>query len=126
MKGASRIFLSGQVIVAVAVILGFTVTAQAKATSENKFKPSFKVDRCDCLGFSQDIPTFLSDLNGGYDFDIYGEGRNIAEAEQKADQMCKEVYLTVAEISKLEHPDSVTQSGCEKLKSNPDGDWVSL
>ena len=127
MKRASRFYLSGQVVVAVAVILGVSMTAQAnKSKVKNSFKPSYKVESCDCLGFSEDIPTFLSDLASDYDSQIYGEGRSIAEAEKQAGLMCTETYNLYAKSSKQEHPESVTQTGCQKLKSTPDGDWVSV
>jgi hypothetical protein len=118
----SNIKISKQLVLAVSVLLVF----QSMAYGAQKFTPSYKVDRCDCLGFSEDIPTFLSDLAGGHDMDIYGEGKSLRAAEKEAKQMCVETYRNFASVSQTEDPNNVTQTGCERLKSTPDGEWVSL
>ena len=122
MKRASSILLSGQLILAVAVILGISSVAQA-TEKRSTFKPTFKVEKCDCFGYSGDIETFLSDLENGSDIDIYGEGKSLAAATKKAHRMCVQHYRVLAEASKNK---SVTETGCTKMRSTPDGDWVTI
>ncbi len=124
-----RMKLSGQLLVVIAVIFGFQSIAHAKRMSTPKFTPTYKVERCDCLGYSDDIPTFLTDLAGADSVDelyIYGEGKSIAAAEESAQNLCIETYRSYASVEKKEDASTVTQSGCTKLKSTPDGRWVSL
>ena len=123
-QAKKNIYLSGQLLLALAVIVGISSTAYAKPNKT--FKSTYKVERCDCLGFSEDIPTFLSDLSGAQDLDIYGEGKTLKDAQRNAQNMCVEAYRNFASVSEKEHPDSVTQSGCHTLRSTPDGQWVSL
>ena len=123
MLARKSFFISGQVVIALAFVFG----VQTSAHGQNKsFTPRYKVERCDCLGFSEDIPTFLSDLAGAQDLDIFGEGKSVKAAEKKARNMCIETYRNFASVSKAEDPNNVTQSGCRKLKSTPGGEWVSL
>jgi hypothetical protein len=124
MKNKKFFGMSLQMIVAITVLFGVHSTSQAN--TEATFKPIYKVDRCDCLGFSEDIPTFLSDLAGTQDLGIYGEGPSLAQAEKQAQHMCKETYRSYASASVSEDVNSVTQSGCQKLQSTPHGEWVSL
>ncbi len=120
MKAKKYFGIRSQFIVSMVLIFGFqTAHANTKAT----FQTTYKVDRCDCLGFEQEIPTFLSDLAGTEDLGIYGEGRSLAQAEQEAHNMCVESYRAYASTGNI---DSVTESGCQKLKSTPDGDWVNI
>ena len=116
--------ISGQLLLALAIVLGINSTAHAR---QNKtFKPSYKIENCDCLGFSEDIPTFLSDLAGAQDLDIYGEGETLKVAQSNAQNKCVETYRNFASVSTIEHPNSVTQSGCRTFRSTPNGEWVSL
>ncbi len=120
--------VSGQLLVVLALVFGIHSVAQAKKRAP-KFTPMYKVERCDCLGYSEDIPTFLSDLAGANDLDelyIFGEGRTLQDAEQSAQNLCIETYRSYASVSKIEDSSSVTQSGCKKMKSTPDGRWVSI
>ena len=125
----NRFKITGQLILAMALILGFHSTAYGKNKARAKFKPTYKVERCDCVGFSEDIPTFLTTLAKTDDLDelyIYGEGKTLKAAEKQAEKMCIQTYRDFASVSKKEHPNSVTQSGCTKLKSTPDGEWVNI
>ena len=125
MLRAQSIGLTGQLLVAVAIVFGISSIAQA-APNSTKFKPSYKVERCDCFGYSEDIPTFLSDLEGGNDIDIFGEGKSLEAASKSAHNMCVEQYRGLATKSKKYHISSVTESGCTKLRSTPDGEWVAI
>ena len=116
--------LSLQLIVALVVILGLSTTAQAKNRTKATFKPTYKAEKCDCLGYEKDIPTFLSDLNGG-SADIWGEGSSQKEASQKARNMCVESYRAFASLDKKKQ-DDVTESGCQFFRSTQDGDWESI
>lgn len=128
---AKKLNISGQLMLAIALLFTLSSVAQGRAvmTKKAKFKPTYKVERCDCLGFSEDIPTFLSDLAGADDLsqlDIFGEGNTLQVAETNAQNMCIETYRNFASVSKSESAESVTQSGCKKLKSTPDGEWVAI
>lgn len=124
MKNKRYFGMSLQMLIAMTVIFGVHSTSQAN--TDATFKTTYKVDRCDCLGFDKDIPTFLSDLVGHEDLGIYGEGDSLAQAEKAANNMCVESYRSYASVSAKDNSDSVTESGCQKLKSTPDGDWVSI
>lgn len=131
MNITQRLIVSGQTLVAVVVIFGIHFTAQGKAqySQKPKFTPRYKVERCDCFGFSEDIPTFLSDLANARELgqlDIYGEGKSIEEAEDQALSLCIETYRHYASRSQNSTPESVTQSGCKRLQSTPEGEWVAL
>ncbi len=128
MKVSGQTKVSGQLLVVMALVFGFHNVAYGKKQGP-QFTPMYKVERCDCLGFSEDIPTFLSDLAGAEDVEelyIYGEGKTLQAAEKSAQNLCIETYRSYASVSHEEDPNSVTQSGCTKLKSTPDGRWVSL
>ncbi len=115
--------ISGQLALVLTLIFGMHSTAYGKRRAP-KFTPQYKVENCDCVGFSEDIPTFLSTLTGGRP-DIYGEGKSMKAAEKKAEMMCKETYRGYASASKTEHPESVSFNDCDKMKSTPEGDWVA-
>ena len=121
MFGSKNFKLSRQLLVAVTLLFCIQSTARAA----NNFTPSFKVDSCDCLGFSEDIPTFLSDLSGG-NLDIYGEGKTLKAAEEQAQNMCVETYRNFASTSESEHPNNVTRTGCKTMRSTSNGEWVSI
>lgn len=117
--------ISGQLALVLTLIFGLHSAAYGKQKIK-RFTPSYKVEGCDCVGFSADIPTFLSDLPGADGMDIYGEGKTLKAAEKQAQNMCIQTYRNFASLSKSEHPDSVTQNSCTKLKSTPSGEWVSI
>jgi hypothetical protein len=126
MKRIGPIKISGQLVIVLALLFGIHNVAHAQ---ELEFAPLYKVERCDCLGFDNDIPTFLSDLAGADSVDelyIFGEGETLQQAEESAQNLCIETYRSYASVAKPETMTSVTQSGCQKLKSTPDGRWVSL
>lgn len=116
--------ISGQLALVLTVVFGIQSVAYGKA--KKNFTPRYKVEQCDCLGFSEDIPTFLSDLAGAQDLHIFGEGKSLKAAEKDAQNMCIQTYRSFASASKNEHPNNVTQSGCTKLKSTASGEWVSI
>lgn len=118
-------FVSLQFIVAMTVLFGMNSPAFAKKAKKPTFKPSYKVEQCDCLGYSEDIPTFLSDLSGGGGISIFGEGKTPEAAQGKARNMCVEAYREFASAKKGESG-SVTESGCQMFKSTENGDWISI
>lgn len=126
----SQLKISGQLLVAVALVIGFQSVAHAKKKNATpQFTPTYKVERCDCLGYSEDIPTFLTDLAGADSVDelsIFGEGNSLQAAEESAQNLCIETYRSYASVTKNSDPQLVTQTGCKKLKSTSDGRWVSL
>ncbi len=122
---AKMLNVRSQVVISLALIFGSSSYAQGMQAVNNNFTPTYKVEKCDCLGFSEDIPTFLSDLSDGHQ-DIYGEGKSLKEAQNSAQNMCVETYRNFASVSKTEDPNSVTRSGCHQLRSTPDGDWVAI
>ena len=126
MKKMTVNFMSAQLVLALAVLLGVSSTAIAKQTLKDDFKPSYKAEKCDCIGFSDDIPTFLSDLKGAQGIDIYGEGTTRKEAQTEAQNMCVETYRNFASVSEQEDSKSISHSGCHMYKSTRDGDWVSI
>ncbi|MCB0377824.1 MAG: hypothetical protein KDD33_04965 [Bdellovibrionales bacterium] len=117
--------ISSQLILAVVLIFGLSFPAQAKNKS-TQYKPTYKVENCDCLGFSDDIPTFLSDLPNAQGVEIFGEGKDPKEANERAQNMCVETYRNFASTGYFEDHKSVTRTGCKMYKSTPDGDWVSI
>ena len=118
-----RPLISAQLIVSLLVNFALTNQAHGKQTSH---KASYKVENCDCLGFSDDIPTFLSDLPGGADVQIFGEGKTPNEAQKMAQNMCVETYRNFASISQIEDSTEVTENGCQMFKSTQEGDWESI
>lgn len=122
MKRVGSMAVSGQLLVAIIMIFGININVQAAAKRKG-FKPTYKVERCDCFGYSDGLETFLSDLDGGRDIDIYGEGKTLEAATKQAHGMCVDHYRGLAGNSNVK---SVTESGCEKLRSTPDGDWINI
>lgn len=118
-------FISFQALVALVVLLGMNSPAFAKKVKKETFKPSYKVEQCDCLGYSEDIPTFLSDLTGSGGVSIYGEGKTPEAAQNKARNMCVEAYREFASTTKGA-AGTVTESGCQLFQSTKDGDWISI
>lgn len=125
MKKIARFYVSSQLVLALAVLIGLSSTANAKNKAP-KFTPKYKVEKCDCLGFSDDIPTFLSDLQGAQGIDIFGEGKTLKAAQKKAQNMCVENYRNFASVSNSEDSKSISQSGCHAFRSTVDGDWESI
>lgn len=126
MKEIAKPLLSAQLVLALAVLLGLSSTAIAKKNMTNKFVPTYKAEQCDCIGFSDDIPTFLSDLVGAQDMDIFGEGKSPTAAQEQAKNMCVETYRNFASVSDTEDKKAISQSGCHMYKSTSDGDWISI
>jgi hypothetical protein len=116
--------ISTQLILSLIIIFGLSVNAHGKQTK--KSNTTYKVEKCDCLGFSDDIPTFLSDLPGAEHIDIQAEGKSIVDAEKSAQNMCVETYRNYASTSSQESSSSVTQTGCQIFKTDTDGSWVSI
>jgi hypothetical protein len=124
MFAQSQISISGQLIVALALLLGLNSTANANAKNRSGIETYYKVERCDCFSFNDNIPTFLSDLTGGQDLAIGGEGKSLDEAKKQAKNMCVESYRSFASVDQL--TDDVTESGCHQFRSTEDGTWVSI
>jgi hypothetical protein len=123
MKNLAKKIIKSQLTIAIAV-LALNSTAIAKNNSQpNKL---YKAEKCDCIGFSDDIPTFLSDLTGAQGIDIYGEGKSLKEAESSAQNMCIETYRNFASATNSGDTTSISQSGCHMSMSTTEGDWVSL
>lgn len=120
-------WISSQLLVTLGVFFILNSTAHGKKSrlTELSFKPHYKAEKCDCIGYSDDIPTFLSDLAGG-SIDIFGEGESQAAAEKEARNMCKESYRNFARVSVSIDNYDVTESGCQFFKTTQNGDWVSL
>lgn len=106
------------------IIVFFALNSSAE-TNNSSYQPIYKVDRCDCFGFSDDIPTFLSDIIKG-DLHISGKGNTLAEAQDEAQRMCIETYRNIASSSQQEDPSNVIYSDCTKMQSTPEGDWVTI
>lgn len=121
MKQMASMNLSSQLVLALAILLGVNSTAYGK-----QFTPMYKAEKCDCIGFSEDIPTFLSDLTGAQGIEIYSEGKSLADAQDQAQRMCVETYRNFASVSELESPNNVSYNGCHWFKSTQDGDWESI
>lgn len=116
--------MSKQLIIALVILFGVNMTAQAKG---QKFKPTFKVENCDCLGVDQDIPTFLSDIAG--DLDIEATARSRRAAEKKADRMCVQAYRDFASEDdnySIKSSYQVSSTGCQVFKSKADGSWKAI
>ena len=124
MSKKTNLNITGQLVVSLLMVVGIQSVAYGQGSKN--FTPSYKVEKCDCFGFSEDIPTFLSDLPGTSGMDIFGEGKTLKDAEKNAQNMCIESYRNFASLSQQEHPESVTYSGCQKMKTTPDGEWVSI
>ena len=123
MKG---IKLSLQTLVTLIIFFGLNSTAKAKShDQQSKIKPLYKVENCDCLGYNENLPTFLSDLA---QVDIYGEGNSQKEAEKHARNMCIEQYRNHASIEgKNQNFKNVTHNGCHVfVQKTPDSDWKAL
>lgn len=120
-----RPIVSAQLIVSLLVNLMISNPAHGKQTLREQ-KSTYKVENCDCLGFSDDIPTFLSDLPGGSDIQIFGEGKTPDEAQKMAQNMCVETYRNYASVSQVENSTEVTENGCQMFRSTSGGDWESI
>ena len=117
--------ISAQLIVSLVILFGLSYNAHGKADAK-KSTTKYKVENCDCLGFSDDIPTFLSDLPGASNIDIEAEGKSIDEAEKTAQNMCIETYRTYASVGEHNNNTSVTQTGCQAFKTAANGEWESI
>ncbi len=111
--------ISSQFILALIIFFGVSSKVQA---AQNKV--TYKAEQCDCLGFSDDIPTFLSDLTKQPPT-VYGEGSSQTAAAEQARNMCIETYRSYASNDK-QNTQSVTESGCHFFKSTGHGDWEAL
>ena len=122
-----KTWMSSQLLVTLGVFFVLNSTAHGKQSSLTNlsFKPQYKAEKCDCIGNSDDIPTFLSDLAGG-SIDIFGEGDSQEAAEKEARNMCVENYRNFARVSVSTDNYDVTESGCQIFKTTQNGDWVSL
>lgn len=119
-----KVSISSQLVLSLIILLGISVNAHGKGLQTER--TTYKVEKCDCLGFSDDIPTFLSDLPGASDIDIQAEGKSPREAQEMAQNMCIETYRNYASVSPSENNLSVTQTGCQLFKSTSEGDWESI
>jgi hypothetical protein len=119
--------LSSQLLLTLGIV--FLISSTAKSSPSDlgdlSFKPLFKAEKCDCLGYSDDIPTFLSDLAGGA-IDIFGEGSSEEAAMQQARNMCIDNYRNFASISVSVDTNDVTESGCHIFRTTQNGDWEAL
>lgn len=116
--------MSKQLVLALVILLGVNVTAQARGKS---FKPTYKVENCDCLGVDQDIPTFLSDIAGNLDIEALATSRR--GAEKKADKMCVQAYRDFAsedDTYAIKSSYQVSSTGCQVFKSTRNGDWKAI
>lgn len=120
-----KISISSQLALTLIVIFGLSYSAHGSQAKKAK-NATYKVEKCDCLGFSDDIPTFLSDLPGASDIDIQAEGKSPSEVQKIAKNMCVETYRNYASVSPTEDVSNVTQTGCQVFKSTNDGDWESI
>lgn len=115
-KNSLKNTLRVQTLIAMIILFGLNSTAHAKS------KTLYKVEQCDCIGYSDDLPTFLSDLT---DIDIYGEGKSRKAAEKQAERMCVEQFRHFASLA-----NSITQrptyNGCHTYKTTADGDWEAI
>ncbi len=110
--------VSSQLIVALIVFMGISSKLHASNST------TYKAEQCDCLGYSEDIPTFLSDLTKQPP-SIYGEGKSKLAAAEQARNMCIESYRSYASQEKRV-TQSITESGCHFFKSTSQGDWEAL
>lgn len=115
-----------QVVTVLSFLLILNPVAQGKNSKLGNlsFKPSYKAEKCDCIGYSDDIPTFLTDLAGGQ-IEIFGEGSTQEAAILEARKMCVESYRNFASVSK-QSQNEVTESGCQIYRTTMNGDWESL
>ena len=121
--------ISSQLLLSLIVLLGLSYNAHGNSTSQSKKSTkniTYKVENCDCLGFSDDIPTFLSDLPGATNIDIEAQGKTLDEAEKSAQNMCVETYRNFASIGTQEKASDVTQTGCQAFKTAANGEWESI
>ena len=124
MKKNVSTYISTQVLSALVVFFGLNSTGHAKMSFKDS-STQYKAEKCDCMGYSDGIPTFLSDLAQG--IDIYGEGASPQAAKEQAQNMCVESYRNFASISvEKEKNHSVSYSGCQIFKSQSGGEWVAL
>lgn len=116
---SNKKWFSYQLLIALYVLLGVQSRLQA---AMNSTPTQYRAEQCDCLGFTNDIPTFLSDLTQQAP-SIMGEGQTAQEAAEQARQMCIDNYRGFASAAA---PQSVTESGCHFYKLTKNGDWESI
>ena len=117
--------MSKQLSIALIILFGVNITAQAK---NKRFTPTYKVENCDCLGVDQNIPTFLSDIaQGSLDIEATGKSRKIAE--KKADKMCVQAYRDFAsedDSYSVKSNYQVSSTGCKIYQSTLEGGWKAI
>ena len=119
--------ISKQVIVAIVILFGISVIANAKTKSKRRSKNRTKISKiyrlesCDCVGMKDGIPTFLSDFVD--EPMIETQSRSLAKARKVADRMCYNDFRDFAKVKKTQ----VSSSGCKVFVSRAgSGTWKAL
>ncbi len=102
-----------QTIMVLLILFGFN--SKLHAFSGNKIR--YKVEKCDCFGYKEDIPLFLSDISGADTFNIEGEGSTRKAAEKQVQNLCVEIYR---KFGNSVDTSLVSHSGCHIYKKNKD------
>ena len=117
MKKTSKIILLNiQTVLVFLILFGFN--QKLHASSKNSIR--YKVEKCDCLGYKDDIPLFLSDITKAQIFNISGEGSTRKAAEKQVEKLCVELYKSFE--SSVDNS-LVSHSGCHVYKKNSKNQW---
>ena len=117
MKKISKLILSNiQTTLVLLVLFGFN--SKLHASSGNKIR--YKVEKCDCFGYKEDIPLFLSDISGADTFNITGEGPTKEAAEKQVQNLCVEIY---EKFGNSADTSLVSHSGCYIYRKNAKNQW---
>lgn len=117
MKRIKKIVLQNlQTALVFLILFGFN----SKLHASSKKQSQYKVEQCDCLGYKDDIPLFLSDITEADIFNIAGEGSTRRDAEKQVENMCVALYKKFE--SSVDNS-LVSHSGCYTYKKNSKNQW---